>query len=85
MEIPAAEIVRPDQPTPFGFDPAEVPSLGDIEMMDMMPMLETEHDDDDDLAKGGESEITSLTFECPYCDAQVPPEASISPRCRKKL
>ena len=76
-------------PGRLGFDPEELPTLAEIEAMDMMPLLDTEREEDD-LARpapGSQQEagLESLSFVCPHCDAPLPPHARACPRCRKAI
>lgn len=71
-------------------------TISEIEALDMMPLLDTEREEDvrfdDDLARpppGTSSDdhtgLTGLSFVCPHCDAPLDAAARACPRCRKVL
>jgi hypothetical protein len=91
--LPATDL---GAPLPPPFDPDRGATIAEIEALDMMPLLDTEKDEDaaldDDLARPppGSSEIEpgdlrGLSFVCPHCDAPLDAAARACPRCRKVL
>jgi hypothetical protein len=101
VAIPESELSSQlPEHVPDAFDAAQGPTIAEIEALDMMPLLDTEKDEDalrasaehdgDDLARpppGSSSEdgLSGLSFVCPHCDAPLPASARACPRCRKAL
>ncbi|MBI3723696.1 FHA domain-containing protein, partial [bacterium] len=81
-ELPSTQAGDPFQLPPT-FDPQHAPTLAEIEALDMMPLLDTERDEDDsdDLAKPPPgSTKQKFRFECPHCEFVLDARARACPR-----